>query len=109
MELDADAEVWILLPSHETARPLCGAFFRDECANRRCRWSHAATIAGLRRPKAHHEPAATEPALRCSQGAPTLLCDDTSPQASNWEREREREKRKKREKQETKRESAFER
>ena len=31
------------------ARPLCRAHFRDEgCFNRRCRWSHALTLAGAR-------------------------------------------------------------
>ena len=42
---DPDASVWVSAPGDAK---LCAAYFRTgECANRRCKWSHAETLAAF--------------------------------------------------------------
>ena len=51
------------------ARPLCRAHFKNECGNRRCKWSHALSLPGL---ESGLGPP-TEPALDEYVAVPSLL------------------------------------
>ena len=64
LQIDGDPEVWLTPRDGAAGATLCRPHFRSEaCANRRCRYSHAATISAYGPPADPSGGAATEPPI----------------------------------------------